>query len=704
MSTALPDRIARLDELASDLSWSWNPQAREVFRILDYPVWRQTAHNPVRMLRAIAPDRLDRAAKNPAFLALYDAAIEALDRARAASGTWWPSRFPELADRQIAYFSAEFALHQSLPIYAGGLGVLAGDHCKEASDLGLPLVGVGFLYPMGYFRQKISPDGRQIEDYQRLNYDDVAVERATSPDGAPCQIGVPLGMGTIQVAVRRVRLGRVTLIMLDTDVAENASWDRELSSRLYVSERDVRLRQEIVLGVGGVRALRALGYAPAVWHLNEGHTAFVVLERIRELVEKGESFLSALEQVRATTVFTTHTPVAAGHDAFPFHLLDSQMETFWHGAGERRNTFLGLGSYAGADNFFNMTVVAMRGSAAINAVSRRHRQVTSEMWAPLWPGLPDEQRPIRANTNGVHVPTWIAPAMAGLFERWLGQDWQRHHDEPGFWDRIGLIPDEEVWAARQLLRHHLLDFVRERCRNAWRGETASPVQVLAAGTLLDPFALTIGFARRFTEYKRPDLIFYDQERLARILNAPRCPVQIIMAGKAHPADEPGKRAMQRVYQHATNPRFGGRVAFVEDYDLHVAHLFVQGCDVWLNNPREPLEACGTSGMKASLNGVPHLSVADGWWWEGYTGSNGWRIEGAGEGDGAEADSLYRLIEERIAPAFYTRDDKGVPRFWIQTAKEAIRTVAPRFCARRMVKEYAEEAYAPLASRAAAPKG
>jgi starch phosphorylase len=692
-----PDRIGRLNELAHDLSWSWNPQAREVFRSLDYTLWRETAHNPVQMLRTVAPERLDRAAANPAFLALYDAAIESLDAARSAAGTWWPTRFPELADRQIAYFSAEFALHQSLPIYAGGLGVLAGDHCKEASDLGLPLVGVGFMYPMGYFHQRISPEGRQIEDYRRLSYDDVAVERATGAGGQPCQIRVSLGMGTLEVAVWRVRLGRVTLILLDTDVPENATWDRELSSRLYGGERDTRLRQEIVLGVGGVRALRALGYHPAVWHLNEGHTAFAVLERLRELVEAGESFLGALEQVRATTVFTTHTPVAAGHDAFPFSQLDSQMALFWNDAGARRNTFLGLGSYEAAESMFNMTVVAMRGSSAVNAVSKRHRQVTSEMWAPLWPGVPDEKRPLRAVTNGVHVPTWIAPAMAELFARWLGPDWLGHHDEPALWDGLDRIPDEELWAVRQLLRQHLLNFVRERVRSGWKGETASPVQVLAAGSLLDPFALTIGFARRFTEYKRPDLIFRDPERLARILNAPRAPVQIVLAGKAHPADEPGKRAMQRVYQHATNPRFGGRVAFVEDYDLHVAHLFVQGCDVWLNNPREPMEASGTSGMKASLNGVPHLSVADGWWWEAHTGSNGWVIEG-GQDDGAQVESLYRLLEEKIVPAFYARDDKGVPHEWIRTAKQAIRTVGSQFSARRMIKQYAEEAYAPMASR------
>ena len=691
----LPDRIRRLSDLAYDLRWSWSPQAREVFRSLDYRLWHLTAHNPVQMLRTISPERLNRAAEDASFLSLYDAAMDGLDRALSTAETWWSRQFPELSDCSIAYFSAEFALHQSLPIYAGGLGVLAGDHCKEASDLGLPLVGVGFMYPMGYFHQRISPDGWQIEQYKRLNYDDVAVERVVEPGGRPCQIGVPLGHGSVQVAVWQARLGRVKLLLLDTDVPENASWDRELSSRLYVSEREARLRQEIILGIGGVRALRTLGYNPTVWHLNEGHTAFVVLERIRESVAEGESFLDALRQVRSTTVFTTHTPVPAGHDAFPFQMVDSQLARFWEAAGERRNTFLALGSHDGEQSFFNMTAVALRGSSAINSVSRRHREVTSQMWASFWPDLPEAKRPIRALTNGVHVPTWIAPAVAELFERWLGPDWLEHHDEPGYWERVALIPDEELWAVRQLLRRHLLEFARERSRQAWRSEQANCAQVLAAGTLLDPSALTIGYARRFTEYKRPELIFRDPERLARILNAPRRPVQILFAGKAHPADETGKRPLQRIYRDAMDPKFGGRVAFVEDYDLHVAHLFVQGCDLWLNNPREPMEACGTSGMKASINGVPHLSVPDGWWPEAYSGANGWLID-AGTGDAAEAEALYRLLEEQIVPAFYERDGRGLPRRWLKTVKEAVRTVAPHFSARRMVKQHAEEAYAPMA--------
>jgi glycogen phosphorylase len=699
-ATVLPDRISRLGDLARNLSWSWHPTAREVFRRLDLLLWRDTGHNPVRMLQRLSPEQLERSAADSSFLSLYDAAIDAFDRERGTGKTWWSRQFPELSGGLIAYFSAEFALHQSLPIYAGGLGVLAGDHCKEASDLGLPFVGVGFLYQMGYFHQKISPEGWQIERHQRLNYHEVALERALDPDGRPCQVGVPLGHGSVQVAVWQVRLGRVKLFLLDTDLPDNAGWERELSSRLYVSEREARLRQEVILGVGGVRALRALGYDPTVWHLNEGHTAFVILERIRELVAEGESFLAALGQVRSTTVFTTHTPVPAGHDVFPFHMVDSQLARFWETAGERRNTFLALGSHDGEENSFNMTAVALRGSSAVNAVSRRHRQVTAGMWASFWGDMPEEKRPVRAITNGVHVPTWIALPMAELFNRWLGTDWQDRQDEPGFWDKIAFIPDEELWSVRQLLRRYLLEFARERSRQAWRDGQASYSQVLAGGTLLDPGTLTIGFARRFTEYKRPDLIFRDPARLERILNAPGRPVQLIFAGKAHPADETGKRPLQRIYRDAMDPNFGGRVAFVEDYDLHVAHCFVQGCDVWMNTPREPMEASGTSGMKACINGVPQLSVNDGWWPEAYSGANGWLIDGTAAGsDEAEAEMLYRLLEEQIVPVFYERDRWGLPRRWLEIVRAAIRTVAPHFCARRMVKEYTEQAYAPMASRA-----
>ena len=417
----LPDRVKRLVELGYDLWWSWNYQAREVFRRLDYPLWRQTAHNPVLMLRQLAPDLIEQAARDESFLALYDSAVHALDAAQAARDTWWQQRFQDRSVRPIAYFSAEFAIHQSLPIYAGGLGVLAGDHCKEASDLGLPLVGIGFMYPQGYFHQKVSADGWQQEAYERLNWADAPIEPATSADGQPCVVAVPLGDRSVLASVWRVRLGRVKLYLLDTDLEENAPWDRELSARLYGGDRETRIQQEIVLGIGGVRALRALGTDPMVWHLNEGHAAFVVLQRIRERLEAGDTFERALEEVRRTTVFTTHTPVPAGHDAFPFHLVEKHLASAWGTLGAHRDKFLALGHYDnGGGPMFNMTALAIRASGSTNAVSRVHRDVTAEMWAPLWPPTAPEERPVRAITNGVHLPTWIAAEMSKLFERFLG--------------------------------------------------------------------------------------------------------------------------------------------------------------------------------------------------------------------------------------------------------------------------------------------
>ena len=696
----LPERLTRLAELANDLWWTWNPRAREVFRKLDYPLWRQTAHNPVLMMRQMSPEMLKLAASDDRFLAVYDAAIDALDRALSARDTWWHQRFAD-SHGPIAYFSAEFALHQSLPIYAGGLGVLAGDHCKEASDLGIPLIGVGFMYPQGYFHQTVSPEGWQQEVYERLSWTDAPIEPATTAEGKPVIVAVPLGSRSVLVSVWRVRLGRVTLYLLDTDLEENAPWDRELSARLYGGDRETRIQQEIILGVGGVRVLKQLGSDPSVYHLNEGHAAFVVLQRIRDYIEHGHSFEAALQEVRRTTMFTTHTPVPAGHDAFPFNLVETHLAGAWGTLGAYRDAFLALGHYDnGSGPLFNMTALALRTAGSVNGVSQLHGQVTREMWGPIWPGVPDDKRPVGFITNGVHVPTWLSAELATLFDDHLGGDWRERHDDPDLWLKILDIPDEELWHARNALRNYLFAFIRERARSRWKDEHVSAPRVIAAGTLLDPNALTIGFARRFTGYKRPELIFYNRDRLMNILNARRRPVQIVFAGKAHPADETGKHHLQQVYRRAVDPAFGGRIAFVDDYDLHVAHFLVQGCDVWLNNPRKPLEASGTSGMKASINGVPHLSIGDGWWAEGYTGKNGWQIEGQmhpndhAAQDGADAEALYNLLESEIVPAFYDRDVNGIPRRWLSVVRQAIISVTPRFSARRMVKEYADKMYGP----------
>ena len=696
----LPDRIKRLTDLAYDLWWTWNPIAREVFRRLDYGLWRQTAHNPVLMLRSVTPDQLAVLANDAEFVRLYDAAIEALDRARGAQDTWWLHQFGS-GSGPIAYFSAEFALHQSLPIYAGGLGVLAGDHCKESSDLGLPLVGVGFMYPQGYFHEKISPEGWQQESYERLNWAEAAIEPACTQEGHNCIVPVPLGNRSVLVQVWRVRLGRVKLYLLDTDLEENAPWDRELSARLYGGDRETRIQQEIILGVGGVRALKALGSSPAVWHLNEGHAAFVVLQRIRDLIEAGQTFDGALEEVRRTTVFTTHTPVPAGHDAFPFNLVETHLAGCWGTLGAYRDRFMQLGAYDnGSGVQFNMTALALRTANGVNAVSQLHGVVTREMWGPIWPGVAEEARPVRAITNGIHEPTWLSNELARLFDEHLPSDWRERHDDPSVWTAIQSIPDDALWAVRGALREYLFAFIRERARSRWREQQVSAARVVAAGTLLDPNALTIGFARRFTGYKRPELIFHNPDRLRAILNAARRPVQLVFAGKAHPADETGKHHLQQVYRHAIDPSYGGRLAFIDDYDLHVAHFLVQGCDVWLNNPRKPLEASGTSGMKASVNGVPHLSIGDGWWAEGFTGENGWLIDGQAPPDdpeatdAADAAALYELLERQIVPAFYDRDAAGIPRRWLAVVRQAIATVAPRFSARRMVREYAVHLYAP----------
>jgi len=700
----LPDRIKRLDEVAYDLWWSWNADARQVFRRLDYPLWRQTAHNPVRMLQMIPRQTLEAKAADPGWAAQYDRVIARLDAARSAQGTWCARECPDLAGKTIAYFSAEFALHQSLPIYAGGLGVLAGDHCKEASDLGVPLIGVGFMYPQGYFHQGLSPDGWQQEIYERLNWTETAIEPAMTPDGKPAVTAVPLGNRTVLVAVWRVRLGRVSLYLLDTDLEENAPWDRELSARLYGGDRETRIQQEIILGIGGVRVLKALGMQPAVYHLNEGHAAFVVLQRIRDLCEMGASFDDALTQVRQTTVFTTHTPVAAGHDAFPFHLVEAHLAGAWGDLGGYRERFLALGHHDGGGGpLFNMTALALRTSGSVNGVSQLHGEVTKQMWHSIWPELPYDRLPVKFITNGVHVPTWMSSEIATLLEKYLGPDWLENHDDPAVADRVMDIPDDELWAARQALRSFLFNFIRERARGRWTAEGVAAARIVAAGTMFDTNTLTVGFARRFTGYKRPELVFLDSDRLARILNAAGRPVQIVFAGKAHPADDTGKHHLQQIYRRALDPKFGGRIAFVDDYDLHVAHFLVQGCDVWMNNPRKPLEASGTSGMKAAINGAPHMSIGDGWWAEGYAGNNGWLIEGHanphdhGAQDWADAQAMYTLLEEQLVPAFYERDAEGIPRRWLQIVRHSIRSVLPRFSARRMVKEYVRGMYAPAAS-------
>jgi len=708
IQSKLPVQVNRLHELAYNLWWSWHDNARGLFKMLDRSLWRDTTHRPVKMLSIMTPEQIAIATRDPLFRRTYNAVLMDFDRDTLSEALWFPKQYPELVDRSIAYFSFEFGLHQSLPIYSGGLGVLSGDHCKEASDLGLPFVGVGFLYPHGYFRQRIPSHGWQDAVYEPLNPDQVPIRPIYDENGERLFVQVQLDRQIVHVELWHVQVGRVNLYLMDTDVEQNAPWDRELTHRLYGGDVEMRIKQEIVLGIGGVRALRALGVQPAVWHMNEGHSAFLILERIRELVDNGLSFEDAAAAVRATSVFTTHTPVPAGHDTFPFHLVEKYFWHYWNHLMLDRASFLALGEYLQEwGSAFNMTVLALRHAEHTNAVSQLHGKVSRKMWQSVWPEVPENAVPISNITNGVHLSTWMAGSMGRLLSRHLGADWLDRQDDRALWARVAEIPDVELWEVRQHLKRKLTSFIRERARRRRIEGEMDPEQVLTAGTFLDPEALTIGFARRFATYKRATLLFSDPARLKALLHDPYRPVQVVFAGKAHPADDPGKHLIQQIYNLAKDSAFGGRIAFVEDYDMHVAHYLVQGVDVWLNTPRRPHEASGTSGMKAAINGVLNLSVLDGWWAEGYNGFNGWAIgdhkylDNPEAQDRADAESLYRLIEEEVVPLYYQRDSDSVPRGWIQIVKEAMRTAAPVFSTRRMIKEYTEQLYVPAARNAGA---
>lgn len=704
----LPERIRRLEELANNLWWSWHPQGRELFRVLDYPVWRMHGHNPVKQLRQMSADRLQAAATDPHFLSLYDSVMSEFDSQLCAGTTWFARRHPGSLSGPVAYFSAEFAIHNSLPIYAGGLGVLAGDTCKEACDMGLPFVAVGFMYPQGYFHQHISADGHQEEIYRQLDFDEAPINPVLSAKGKRPLAQVQLDNKTLHIGVWHVLLGcAITLYLLDTNIEENAPQDRQLSARLYTADREQRIQQEIVLGIGGVRVLRALGIKPAVWHANEGHTAFMMLERIREKVEESKvSFSQALERVKATNVFTTHTPVPAGHDIFSPELVEKYLHNYWGQLGIDRQSFLKLGQYSGSvDEGFNMAALALRTSGWCNGVSRLHGMVARQMWHVLWPEMQEKEVPISSVTNGVHGPTWIALEMMSLYERHFQRSWRElveAQDDPSLWQGVMEIPDEELWAVHQFLKRKLMGSIRERAQRRWADGDATAEQIVATGALLHPEILTVAFVRRFAEYKRPTLLFRDVDRLIRIVSDPFRPVQVVFAGKSHPADLKSKSLLQEAIGLAKQRSFHGRVAFIEDYDMHMAHYLTQGVDVWLNTPRRLQEASGTSGMKAAMNGALLFSVPDGWWPEGYNGANGWVI-GSGaaaadprQEDAADAEAIYSLLEKEIVPLYYDRDRKGVPHRWIRMVKESLRSVTPAFCARRMLKEYTEKMYLPAA--------
>ncbi len=692
----LPERIKGLRRLSYNLWWSWNAPARALFRMIDPNRWRESGYNPILMLSRMPQEMIEHLARDTEFLVHYDAVMGQFEAAIDEGTGWFTARYGK-APGPIAYLCAEYGLHTSLPVYAGGLGILAGDYLKECSDLAIPVVAVGLIYSDGYVRQRIREDGWQEDVEETLDRTYDPIEPVLDAGGRQQIVRVPLFDPPVYVAVWRVHVGRVPLYLLDTDIEENQPWNRAIAQRLYASNPEQRLRQEIVLGIGGMRVLDALGIQAAAIHLNEGHPALAVLERIRTEVAQGKSFEEAQHLVKATTIFTTHTPVPAGTDIFPFQLMEKYFSAYLDELGTERDTFLQLGVDPKEPNAgFNMTVFALRMSAFRNGVSKRHGEVARKMWAHLWPDKSLEQVPIDSITNGVHLATWIDPShLQPLLNAHIGPAWLTDQDRPGVWELVRDIPDDLLWNAHQENKVALLTQIAERARERWQRDKVPPGSIIAFGALLDPDVLTIGFARRMTGYKRPTLLFHNLERLRKLVTNPVRPAQIIFAGKAHPADTEGKRLIQTIFRLAEAPEFAGRIAFVENYDQRLAEYMVHGVDVWLNNPLPPLEASGTSGMKASVNGTPHLSILDGWWIEGYNGENGWAFgdEASSEDrDASDAEAIYRLLEDDIIPKYYERSDEGIPLGFVAMMKKAIQGVAPYFSTRRMAREYVQKFY------------
>jgi len=703
---ALPERLEPLREIAYNILWSWHLEAVELFRRLDRKLWETTNHNPVLLLGTIDQEKLDRAATDDAFLAHLDRVSESFKQYQEAP-TWFAKTHFATESPIIAYFSAEFGLTECLSIYSGGLGILAGDHLKSASDLGVPLVGVGLLYQKGYFQQYLNADGWQQEFYPDNDFYNLPVWPAMNPDGQVLKISVDFPGRKVFARVWQVRVGRIRLILLDTNVRENQPEDQQITAELYGGNNENRLKQEIILGIGGIRALRASGIDPAVCHMNEGHSAFLALERVRLLIiEKGLSFGEAAALSSKSTIFTTHTPVPAGIDEFSPLLMGKYFGDFYPELRINWTEFLGLGRRDPTNDSepFNMAYLALHLAPHVNGVSQLHAMISRKIWKNRWPGVPIHEVPIVGITNGVNTRTWIPAEMAQLFDRYLGPDWSARPADQTIWSAIDSIPDEELWRTHERRRERLVAFTRRRLAEQLKRRGARDLELKAAGEVLDPDALTIGFARRFAAYKRATLIFRDPERLRRILTDPKRPVQLIIAGKAHPQDNEGKELIKHIIHFARAEDVRRRIVFVENYDMVIARYLVQGVDVWLNNPRRPLEASGTSGMKVLFNGGLNLSILDGWWAEGYSPERGWAI-GSGEEyedhkyqDDVEASAIYDLLEKEMVPLFYERGSDGLPRGWIAKMRNSMRDLCPEFNTNRMVREYTEKFYLPAYDR------
>lgn len=692
----------KCNSLANNLWWSWHPDVVSLFRDLDPVRWRQLDHNPVAMLAEITPDQLaERASEMVLYTRINQAYRRLRDYLTNSHTTWGAREAGVLGSKPVAYFSAEFGIHESVPIYSGGLGVLSGDHIKSASGLGVPLLAIGLFYDQGYFKQQLDSEGWQQEEYQDTKVENLAMEPARDPDGKPITVSIDTLDGQLQARVWLMRVGRVPLYLLDCDVEGNRPEDRELTSRLYGGDVRTRIRQELVLGVGGVKALRALNIVPGVYHLNEGHSAFAPLEVIRErMTDEHMPFDEALREVAQQTVFTTHTPVPAGHDRFEGKLVEEHLGPLRNQLGISYEQLMGLGRVEPQNEgeSFCMTVIGLKLSRRANAVSSLHGHVSRRMWAHLWPWRVEEEIPIGHITNGVHVPSWLAYPMQLLYDKYLGADWQQRMGEAAVWQEVYNVDRGELWETHNALKSRLLEFVRRRLSRQCRRRNEDETLIEQARNVLDPAALTIGFARRFATYKRADLFLKNLDEFSSLMADANRPVQFIFAGKAHPADEPGKKLIQTIANLRLDPQFSGRIVFIEDYDINVGRHLVQGVDVWLNNPRRPLEASGTSGQKVVLNGGLNCSVLDGWWAEAFNGRNGFGI-GRGRqhadvdlADDRDADDLIAVLRDEVIPLFYERDVDGLPRQWIERMADSIATLAARFSAHRMVMDYVEKSY------------
>ncbi len=707
----LPPALSRLVDIAYNLWWVWNSDAFELFRRMDHDTWDAVNHNPIIFLGVLSTERLEELAHDPSFVAHLEDVHAQLTRYLGAQ-SWFQREFAASHPGcRIAYFSMEYGLAESLPIYSGGLGVLAGDHCKSASDMGVPLTAVGLAYRYGYFVQRLTDDGWQQERYEENHFFRMPMRRVKDADGRPLKLSVELpaaphrgkqdAVDQVWFETWQVQVGRNELYLMSTDVPENPPEYRGITANLYGGDQENRLRQEILLGIGGARLLAALGIVPTVWHMNEGHSAFVNLERIRMLVhEQKLPFAVARECVSASSIFTTHTPVPAGIDVFPPELMTRYFSGYCASVGISMEQLLALGRENPADTTsgFSMAVLALRCSYCANGVSRLHGVISRKMWHGLFPGLPLAEVPIGHVTNGIHSNTWISSEMSSLFDRYIGPAWKDEPENQSIWQRIAAIPDGELWRSHERRRERLVSFARQHLRRRLESRGATVAEIRRADEVLDPEALTIGFARRFAEYKRGALLFRNLERIKRILSNRERPVQIIIAGKAHPHDSVGKELIKYVTQLLRDPDLRDRVVFLEDYNMNIAHYLVQGCDVWLNLPRRPLEASGTSGMKAAVNGVLNVSVLDGWWCEAYDGTNGWAV-GAGEEfadhnlqDEVESRIVYDLLEQEVVPLFYTRGADGIPREWVRKMKQSMITICPRFNTNRLIEEYTVDFY------------